>query len=667
MSALSVIVKFQSGQAEPIAVLGTDKVPNVIEKLWTKLENDKKAEEDKKGESSSSSSSSSSTSTSSSSTTDSKLRIPKKAKLFYKEKPLDDTKTLDEQKVETESILMFVPGLEDKDKIQLGSTCQVSALAKDKAATDFLVMISMKAPVLEDVQRAPMDLVLVVDRSGSMSSLMAIVIETMEFIIKNLQMSDRLSIVDYDDRITTTLPLTLMDTSGKDLAVKRAKTLTSRGGTNLSGGLFRGLQLVHERSEPKNNVTSVLLFTDGQANEGLTTSTAIVNAMETQSYLNQSFKGGEFDEDDEDSDPFQQQQQYVQQKPVKQSQASGGLLSNILKSSTPNKQSKSLQVSQMQQKRKSAPLVPTQASPKKEEKQKPKEEKDTPKKETATPAGPLNCTVNTFGFGANHNAELLKAISRAGSGLYFYIENNNAIGDAFVDCMGGLLSTVGQELKLQFRPEGKVELVDIITQFPKTTNSDGSTTVLIKDLQSEESRDLLCKVNVPAASDSETETKLLTGVLSYFNVIGNVRDQQSVTAVVTRLDSKDPTLADVKVDFNIDKQRNRVLAAEALKKGNELGSAGKLQEGRDLFEKTINELKSSISGGDPFVVDLIQGLQTAASSLKSQSEYSAWGSKNMLGQSEAHYQQRSNMQAKGYANVKKAKMKAGWDSFQNKH
>jgi len=433
--------------------------------------------------------------------------------------------------------------------------------------------------------------------------------------------------------------------------------------------LFRGLQLVHERSEPKNNVTSVLLFTDGQANEGLTTVTAIVNAMETQSYLNQNLRSGDFN-DDEDEDQYQQiqtKQMPTQQMPV-QTKQSGSFLSKVFNSSTPNKApSQSLQVQQQAKiKRKSAPLPPTQASPKKEEKERSKEEKDTPKKET--PAGPLNCTVNTFGFGANHNAELLKGISRAGSGLYFYIENNNAIGDAFVDCMGGLLSTVGQELKLQFKPEGKIELVDIITQFPKTTNSDGSTTVLIKDLQSEESRDLLCKVNVPAVSDtSETETKLLTGVLSYFNVIGNVRDQQTVTAVVTRLESSDPTLADDKADHNIDKQRNRVLGAEALKKGNEFGSAGKLQEGRDLFEKTINELKSSISGGDPFVVDLIQGLQTAASSLKSQSEYSSWGSKNMIGQSEAHYQQRSNMQAKGYANVKKAKMKSGWDSFQSKH
>jgi len=39
----------------------------------------------------------------------------------------------------------------------------------------------------------------------------------------------------------------------------------------------------------------------------------------------------------------------------------------------------------------------------------------------------------------------------------------------------------------------------------------------------------------------------------------------------------------------------------------------------------------------------------------------------MVGQSEAHYQQRSNMQAKGYANMKKAKMKSSWDDFQSKH
>jgi len=268
--------------------------------------------------------------------------------------------------------------------------------------------------------------------------------------------------------------------------------------------------------------------------------------------------------------------------------------------------------------------------------------------------------VNTFGFGSNHNAGLLKAISKAGSGLYFYIENGDMIGDAFVDCMGGLLSTVGQELVLAIKAEGKTTLVDVVTQYPKTQTKEGIT-VAIRDIQSEENRDLICKIHI-APEPSDNETKLLTATLTYQNVIGNCRDQQSTTASVTRLEEDDPRLKEVKVDFKLDTQRNRVIAADALKRGNELGSERKLKEAREVLEKAIETLKLSVSASDPFVVDLLKGLSSALSMLSTEASYSALGSKNMSAMSEAHFQQRSNLQQPGYANMKKAKMMMSWKS-----
>jgi len=48
--------------------------------------------------------------------------------------------------------------------------------------------------------------------------------------------------------------------------------------TNLSGGLLEGVsQVVQSKSEHK--VSSVMLLTDGIANEGITTTTGIVSAM----------------------------------------------------------------------------------------------------------------------------------------------------------------------------------------------------------------------------------------------------------------------------------------------------------------------------------------------------------------------------------------------------
>ncbi len=43
----------------------------------------------------------------------------------------------------------------------------------------------------------------------------------------------------------------------------------------------------------------------------------------------------------------------------------------------------------------------------------------------------LGCTVNTFGFGSDHDPNLLKGIAEAGSGLYYFIQNTDNIPEAF--------------------------------------------------------------------------------------------------------------------------------------------------------------------------------------------------------------------------------------------
>jgi len=58
---------------------------------------------------------------------------------------------------------------------------------------------------------------------------------------------------------------------------------------------------------------------------------------------------------------------------------------------------------------------------------------------------PLPCTINTFGYGSDHDPALLKNISEKANGLYFYIEKPDEIPKAFADCLGGLLSTVAQK------------------------------------------------------------------------------------------------------------------------------------------------------------------------------------------------------------------------------
>ena len=80
--------------------------------------------------------------------------------------------------------------------------------------------------------------------------------------------NDRLSVITYDTRVTVHFDLLPMTKDNKIYAESKIGTIESGSSTNLCGGLLQGLCTILDRGETKNDVASVLLFTDGLANHG---------------------------------------------------------------------------------------------------------------------------------------------------------------------------------------------------------------------------------------------------------------------------------------------------------------------------------------------------------------------------------------------------------------
>jgi Mg-chelatase subunit ChlD len=78
---------------------------------------------------------------------------------------------------------------------------------------------------------------------------------------------DRLSVITYDTRVTVDFDLLSMNKDNKKIAESKIESIVSGSSTNLCGGLLHGLCTILDR-ETKNDVASVLLFTDGLANHG---------------------------------------------------------------------------------------------------------------------------------------------------------------------------------------------------------------------------------------------------------------------------------------------------------------------------------------------------------------------------------------------------------------
>ncbi|MDP3719463.1 MAG: VWA domain-containing protein [Acidobacteriota bacterium] len=117
--------------------------------------------------------------------------------------------------------------------------------------------------------RTPVDVALVLDRSGSMDgNKLTMAREAVTHAIRLLKPDDHLGVVCYDEQVTTVLDRTPATPEAKALATKRLKSVDARGSTDLHGGWLRGAELARA-AEPRGALSKVLLLTDGLANHGV--------------------------------------------------------------------------------------------------------------------------------------------------------------------------------------------------------------------------------------------------------------------------------------------------------------------------------------------------------------------------------------------------------------
>ena len=134
--------------------------------------------------------------------------------------------------------------------------------------------LRVSGKALENQDRKKMNLVLVIDRSGSMASENKLenVKSAALQIIENMNPTDRLAIVIYDDTVQTVLHSTPVE--NKEQLREIVAGLSPGGSTNLHGGLMQGYAEAR-RNLRQDSVNRIILLSDGLANAGIVEPDAI--------------------------------------------------------------------------------------------------------------------------------------------------------------------------------------------------------------------------------------------------------------------------------------------------------------------------------------------------------------------------------------------------------
>lgn len=148
-----------------------------------------------------------------------------------------------------------------QDKVMKGADGSVSVALTISA-------INSMVSAAEKIQ--PVDLVVVLDRSGSMNGQkIRDAKKAVMHLLGQLSPQDRIALITYSNGVEILSPLVQVNDASREDLSARVNRINSGGGTNLGGGLKNGIAVLR-RVTSTDRQRKVILISDGLANHGIT-------------------------------------------------------------------------------------------------------------------------------------------------------------------------------------------------------------------------------------------------------------------------------------------------------------------------------------------------------------------------------------------------------------
>jgi Ca-activated chloride channel homolog len=192
-----------------------------------------------------------------------------------------------------------------------------------------------------------------------------------------------------------------------------------------------------------------------------------------------------------------------------------------------------------------------------------------------------------FGMGGELDVKLLESIAEKGKGNYYYMSDPDSCGRAFANELAGLLTVVGQNIKITVTPKNGHISIDSVLDDYDVEDINGAAVITIPDIISEESKYILLKVKTPKQLKAWARPANVVDIkVDYINVIdGKVEELYGTTKITfaSKGFTKD-------MDSDVKTQLEVINAIKAQEEAYTLAQAGDYQGAVKVMEDAIGSL-----------------------------------------------------------------------------
>ena len=387
-------------------------------------------------------------------------------------------------------------------------------------------------------KRSGIDIVCVIDVSGSMSGdKLTLVQKTLLFMIKKLDVTDRVSLITFSDDAKVLSNLLTMNPNGKENISGIVNRMQIEGGTEIILGVDSAMSLLSKR-KTINKVTSILLLTDGIDNNGNT-------AMKRLEKLFVKYD----------------------------------------------------------------PLIASTYS------------------------------IHAFGYGKDHQADLLNSVSSKKSGGFYFVEKEESIPQAFSDCLGEMMSIIADSIFIELTTQpGTVQY-----SMTKVYSESGDTSFRMPPVLAGEKKEAIFLLSFPPSTDTVPENHKEYPVkarVSYTLTLTGEKIVQDVILEVPVLNENDKS-KEIAIDEDVMVNFHRSKAAEILREAAVLGDRGDMANARNLIIAGSEEIKNSAVASHPTVVKIINDFASSVPRFQDRNAYEHGGKADLKSKANNHYNKRA--------------------------